>query len=110
MEHAKLLWNQTKDLVAKTNKIGKREFDELIAPIEKIHKFVNNYIYIIVPHKLTQMRLDKYYLQILNEALSSITAEKIQFKTITKEEATKENEESKQKSLTNVNISFCYQM
>ena len=47
MEHAKLLWNQTKDLVAKTNKIGKREFDELIAPIEKIHKFVNNYIYII---------------------------------------------------------------
>ncbi len=103
MEHAKLLWKQTKDLVAKTNKIGKREFDELIAPIEKIHKFVNNYIYIIVPHKLTQMRLDKYYLQILNEVLSSITTEKIQFKTITKEEANKENEESKQKSLTNVN-------
>ncbi len=103
MEHAKLLWNQTKDLVAKTNKIGKREFDELIAPIEKIHKFVNNYIYIIVPHKLTQMRLDKYYLQILNEVLSSITTEKIQFKTITKEEANKEIEESKQKSLTNVN-------
>ena len=40
MEHAKMLWKQTKELVAKSNKIGEREFNEIIAPIEKIHKFV----------------------------------------------------------------------
>ena len=102
MEHAKNLWKETKELVAKSNKIGEREFNEIIAPIEKIHKFVNNYIYLIVPHKLTQLRMDKFYLQILNETLSTITTEKINFKTITQEDADKENEEKKQKSLISV--------
>lgn len=103
MEHAKMLWKQTKELVAKSNKIGEREFNEIIAPIEKIHKFVNNYIYLIVPHKLTQLRMDKFYLQILNELLATITNENIKFKTITQEDVDKENEENKQKSLVTVN-------
>ena len=66
MEHAKSLWKETKALVAKSNKIGEREFNEVIAPIEKIHKFVNNYIYLIVPHKLTQLRMDKARELLLN--------------------------------------------
>lgn len=103
MEHANMLWTKTKDLLATSNKIGPTEFKEIIQPIEKIHKIANNYIYLIVQHTLTKFRIDKFYLSIMNECLSTITDENLKFQTITQEEAEKENKENKQKSLISIN-------
>lgn len=102
MEHANMLWAKTKELVAASNKIGSTEFKEIIQPIEKIHKIANNYIYLIVQHTLTKFRIDKFYLAIMNECLSTITNENLKFQIITQEEAEKENKENKQKSLVSI--------
>ena len=75
MEHAVLLWTKTKNLLKEkitsntlesSNKIGLSEFNDVIMPIEKIHKVANNYIYLIVSTSLVKFRINKFYLQILN--------------------------------------------
>lgn len=103
MEHANMLWSKTKKFLATSDKIGSTEFKEIIQPIEKIHKIANNYIYLIVPNPLTKFRIDKFYLAIMNEHLSTITDENLKFQIITQEEADKENKENKQKSLVSIN-------
>lgn len=103
MERAKKLWEQTKELATKSNKIGDTAYKETIEPIKKIHKFVNNYIYLIVSNPLLKYKIDKFYLQILNELLSTITDENLKFTIITQEEVNKENEENKNKSLISIN-------
>lgn len=103
MEHAKMLWSKTKNFLATSDKIGSTEFKEIIQPIENIHKIANNYIFLIVPNNLTKFRIDKFYLEIMNGYLPSITDEKLKFQIITQDDAEKENKESKQKSLVSVN-------
>lgn len=103
MEHANELWIKTKKLLADSNKIGATEFSEIIKPIEKIHKVANNYIYLIVQTTLTKFRIDKFYLSKMNECLSKLTDENLKFQIITQEDANKENEENKNKSLVSIN-------
>ena len=103
MEHANELWIKTKKLLADSNKIGATEFSEIIKPIEKIHKVANNYIYLIVQTTLTKFRIDKFYLSKMNECLAKLTDENLKFQIITQEDANKENEENKNKSLVSIN-------
>lgn len=102
MEHAITLLKETKKALVNSNKIGATEFKEIIQPIEKIHKVANNYIYLIVQHTLAKFRIDKFYLAIMNECLSTLTNENLKFQTITQEEADKENKENKNKSLITI--------
>ena len=111
MEHAVLLWTKTKDLLKEkitsntlesSNKIGLSEFNDVIMPIEKIHKVANNYIYLIVSTSLVKFRINKFYLQILNDCLTKITDENLKFQLITEDEAKKEQEENNEKKLTTV--------
>ena len=109
MEHAVLLWTKTKNLLKEkitsntlesSNKIGLSEFNDVIMPIEKIHKVANNYIYLIVSNSLVKFRINKFYLPILNNFLKQVTDENFQFMLITEDEAKQENEEKKEKQLT----------
>ncbi|MBQ8292620.1 MAG: chromosomal replication initiator protein DnaA [Bacilli bacterium] len=102
MEHAKSLWAKTKDLLAKSNKIGSTEFNDTIQPIEEVYKVANNYIYLVVQHDLAKFKVDKFYLSFMNEYLKTLTTEKMEFQTITQNEVEKEKKENKQKSLISI--------
>lgn len=103
MEKEALLWKTTKEKIKSF--IPEEQYNESIEGINDIHKFRNNYIYLVVKDALAKYRIEKFYLQKMNEILSTITDEKIQFKLIRKEdaEAEKKEEGTKLTSIDNVN-------
>ena len=67
-------------------------FNERFANVSGIHKFENNYIYVIVKDALSKLLIEKFSSRRMNELLESIANQKIGFKFITEEEANKEKE------------------
>ena len=67
-------------------------FNERFANVCGIHKFENNYIYVIVKDALSKLLIEKFCSRRKNELLESIANQKIGFKFITEEEANKEKE------------------
>lgn len=92
MEKELQLWKDTKAQLK--NYIPEEQYNESIEGINEIHKFRNNYIYLIVKDALAKYRIEKFYLQKMNEILSTLTDDKIQFKLIRKDDAEAEKEDS----------------
>lgn len=63
---------------------------ERFSKAQEIHKFENNYIYVIVKDALTKLLIEKFSSRRMNEILETISNQKIGFKFITEEEASKE--------------------
>lgn len=59
---------------------------------QEIHKFENNYIYVIVKDAFTKLVIEKFSSRRMNELVQELSQEKIGFKFITEEDAKKENE------------------
>ena len=67
-------------------------FHERFDNAREIHKFENDYIYVIVPDALTKLLIEKFTSRRMNELAEQLYNKKIGFKFITKDEAKKENE------------------
>lgn len=94
MPNGQELWEQVKELLS--GSIDQPAFEQIFKPITTIHKYTSNYIFIKVPNALSQFRIEKFYLAKMNELLSKLTNENIQFKIISKDEAIKEEQPSKE--------------
>lgn len=99
MEEYLKLWKQVLEVIK--DEFDEDDFSELFSESNTIHKYANNYIYVIVPNVLTKFRIEKFYINKLNEILSRFTETKTLFKFITKDEADKENEENSYNKLVN---------
>ncbi len=93
------LWIQVKDLLRAST--DEPSFNQIFEPINEIYKFQNNFIYLIVDNALTRFRIDKFYLSRMNELLAQCSNDKtIQFKILTKDEATKDMQEMQMTNTT----------
>lgn len=99
MEDYLKLWKQVLEVIKQD--FDTDGFNELFGECDAIHKFANNYIYVVVPNILTKFRIEKFYINRLNEILAGFTTEKTMFKFITKEDAEKEKEQSEYNKLVN---------
>lgn len=93
MTNAQELWDQVKALLKGCNE--ETLYKTIFEPIDKIHKFVDGKIFLIVENNLTKFRIEKFYLSKMNELLSQCTNENISFQLITKEMADAEFKEYK---------------
>lgn len=85
------LWNDT--LLSFKETINGETFNEIFESSPEIYKTEHNVIYIIVQNPLSKYRIDKFYLTTLSEIASSINGEKVQIRTITKEEVSEKEKE-----------------
>ncbi|HHU24084.1 MAG: chromosomal replication initiator protein DnaA [Bacilli bacterium] len=93
MDNAHQLWLDVKSRLQNAEHlIGKTEYEELIQPIDTIHKVSGGYIYLVVSSMLEKYRLEKFYLEKMNQVLVTITNEVVKFKIMTAEAAEKEKE------------------
>ena len=70
-------------------------FNERISKATEIHKFENDYLYVIVADNLTKLLITKFYSRRMEEILQNITNVKMGIKFILQEEANKEKEANK---------------
>jgi len=96
-------------LIKLEEEINNDDFKNIFKDVTEIHKFENDYIYVIVPDALTKFKIEKFHLQKMNELLEQIAPTKWHFKLITSDEAVKENENTANKitspEIVNINKS-----
>lgn len=90
MEKANNLWLQVKESLEKN--LDKDTFDNTFKNINDIYKVNNNYIYLPVDGVLNKYRIEKFYLDKMNQLLQNLVDEKTEFKIITAEAIKKEQE------------------
>lgn len=78
------LWEQTLEILKED--LDSSDFSVLFSEVNEVYKFENNYIYLIVPNALTKFRIEKFYVNKLNDILASITNSLMKFKFIMKDE------------------------
>ncbi len=71
----------------------------------KIHKAQNGNIFLIVTNSFDKFRIEKFYLNSMNEVLNAISSEKMQFKIITQAAADEEKQKNSTISLNTVDLS-----
>ena len=64
-------------------------YNELFEPL-KVNKYLNGYIYILVELSFIKTRIDRLYINRINDLLTKYTTENIKFKFVTKEELASE--------------------
>ncbi|MCK9536414.1 MAG: chromosomal replication initiator protein DnaA [Bacilli bacterium] len=84
MKQGLKLWEQT--LNALKQDLDEADFSVLFSEANKIYKVENNFIYIIVPNALTKFRIEKFYINRLNEIASSLSDSLVKFKFILKDD------------------------
>lgn len=100
MEKAQQLWDLVKEKLADVeSSIGANEYNEIISPITTVHKVSGGYIYLIVTSILDKYRVEKFYLDKMNQTLATITTELLKFKIITVDNVEKEKESLKNEPL-----------
>ena len=95
------LWQKVKDLLKASN--DETTYDQNFAPITTVYKFQNSHIYLVVENALAKYRLEKFYLQKINDLALQFADEKVDFKFITKNEIDLEEEKKETISITKVN-------
>lgn len=71
----------------------------------KIHKVQNGSIFLIVANSFDKFRIEKFYLNKMNETLNTISTEKMQFKIITQSQADEEKEKINSIAINTVDLS-----
>lgn len=90
MEKANNLWLHVKESLEKN--LDKDTFDNTFKNINEVYKVNNNYIYLPVDGVLNKYRIEKFYLEKMNQILQNLVEEKTEFKIITTEAIKKEQE------------------
>lgn len=94
------LWDNM--LILLKDKIGDISFNDIFKECTKVHKFENNYLYIIVPNALIKYRIEQFCINTLNELVPFVTEEKIGFKFLLKSEIELEPEQPTLKRLDEI--------
>ncbi|MDD3999549.1 MAG: chromosomal replication initiator protein DnaA, partial [Bacilli bacterium] len=86
MEDSMKLWKQTLDILKQD--MDENDFSVLFSEVNEVYKTESNLIYLIVPNALTKFRIEKFYINRLNEILTTLTDSLLKFKFILKDEVT----------------------
>ena len=90
IEECKYFLDQT--LAHLNTEMNSDDYKILFKDINTIHKFENDYIYVITPDALTKFKIEKFYSKKMNDFLETIAPVKCRYKFITQDDANKENE------------------
>lgn len=71
----------------------------------QIHKVQNGSIFLIVANSFEKFRIEKFYLNVMNEALNAISPEKMQFKFITQAEVEEDLQKKSSMMMNAVDVS-----
>lgn len=99
MDNAEALWQRVKSKLESA--YTKQVFEDTFQQINKIYRVHNNYIYLIVSNQFVKYKIEKFYLEQMNQLLCENTEEKMGFKLILEEEI-KQEEENKSSVALNV--------
>lgn len=80
MDASLTLWKKTLDILKQD--MDEADFAVLFSEVNEVYKVESNYIYLIVPNALTKFRIEKFYINRLNEILSTLTDSLVKFKFI----------------------------
>ncbi len=78
------LWTKTKYFLEQG--VGEKLFHEYFEPVEEMVKFENNTIYMKAPNNFVKNRIDKLFLNKINDYVKRINDENLRFKFITEAE------------------------
>lgn len=90
METANALWHQIKAKLKE--QLDENTFNSTFNNIIDIYKYYNNFIYLPVSDLLNKYRIEKFYLNTMNNMLAEITTEKTLFKIMTDAEIQQDKE------------------
>lgn len=99
MDNAEKLWQAVKEKLEAC--YSKQVFEDTFQQINKIYRVHNNYIYLIVSNQFIKYKIEKFYLEQMNQFLCELIEEKMGFKLILEEEI-KQEEEKKSSVALNV--------
>lgn len=86
------LWQQTKDEMS--HSLDLAAFESTFSKVNTVVKTINGSIYVLCPNILVKTKMNKIYINRLNEILQTLTNERLKFKFVTSDEvATKETPE-----------------
>ena len=75
-----------------SHRMNHEDFEELFRGCGEIHKYENDYIYVVVPDALTKFKIEKFHSKELNEYLDQLSPTKVHLKFITKDDAQRDAE------------------
>ncbi len=90
MDNAEILWQTVKSKLESA--YSKQVFEDTFQQINKIYRVHNNYIYLVVSNQFVKYKIEKFYLDQMNQLLCENTPEKMGFKLILEEEIKQEEE------------------
>lgn len=100
MEQSYILLNKVKDKLKEN--LAPAQYNTIFEGIKEIFKVQNGNIYLIVSNSLEKYRLEKIYLNNMNDILNSFTSEPMQFKFVTSTDVEKEKERIEATSINTV--------
>lgn len=92
MEASLNLWKKTLDILKQD--MDETDFSALFSEVNEIYKVEANFIYLVVPNALTKFRIEKFYINRLNEILSTLTDSLVKFKFVLKDDILESEETS----------------
>ncbi len=99
MENTTLLWDKIKENILENNIFAPEVYKELIEPINTVHKETNTTLFLVVENNLIKFRIEKFYLDTINNISLSLTNDTKRIKLITSEEANKEKQNDNEMSI-----------
>ncbi|HHU55988.1 MAG TPA: chromosomal replication initiator protein DnaA [Acholeplasmataceae bacterium] len=92
IEDCKRYFEDTLIELEKDSSINQKDLNNIFKNINEIHKFENDYIYVVVPDALTKFKIERFYSDKMNSILEELAPTKCHYKFITQDEAVKEKE------------------
>ncbi len=78
------LWLKTK--VYLSNCYSESTFHDTFSQVNDVVRFQNNLIYVLVPNSYIKTKINKMYIEKINEILNNLTTEKLKFKFVVEED------------------------
>lgn len=100
MDNLQFLWD--KILKKLNNELGDQNFNEIFKECTDIHKFENNYLFIIVPSTLIKFRIEQFYVNKIKDIAKDFYNSPIGFKFITKKDALEDSKKDTSKFIVEI--------
>ena len=88
MNDYQTIWNSV--LNSLKGELTEKAYNEVFAEAREVLKFEKNYIFVVVPNQLAKFRIESFYLNKINDIVSSLYPVKVGFKFILEKDAKNE--------------------